>query len=67
MKFAALLALAAAASPVAAGARPKALHDAPFAPKMVVVPAGTATLGSTEAETLRAGDVIIEVVPQDRP
>lgn len=47
-----LLAIAAPACAQTAG---KHFRDKPFAPMMVVVPAGTALLGSTEAETTREG------------
>ena len=47
-----LLAIATTASARTAG---EPFRDKPFAPLMVVVPAGTALLGSTEAETTREG------------
>lgn len=55
--FATVLLIAALALPADA-AGPKAgtrLRDAPDAPEMVIVPAGSALIGSTEAETVREG------------
>lgn len=47
-----VLAMLLAAAPVAPG---KFFRDAPYAPQMVVIPAGSAALGSPEAETAREG------------
>lgn len=50
-----LLLAAAAPATAMAASQPNSFRDASFAPRMVIVPAGRAWLGSTEAETLREG------------
>jgi len=70
MKIAVSLLLSAAFLPVAALAAPvpgKVIRDARFAPEMVVLPAGTATLGSTEAETTREGRAPAAAAAWERP